>query len=244
MATQPPKADRFGKRSNPKSARQSSRSKRQALQLRLDRAQWQGAIAKIWGMVHPVKHRHLWGSAVVVLLTVGWLRWWVVDSYWVTLPTMTPTLQVGDRLLIDKLTYQWRNPERGELVVFTPPTQDPTLAGQGLIGQGVLVNRTIGLPGDRVEIRAGQVLINDRPIAPSNASSSRLYEVAPVRVPPSTYFVMGDNPADSAATFTYGYVPRQSMVGRVLWRFFPLHRVGVPAQPATSAAASLSRPDR
>lgn len=238
MAPQPPKPDRFGgsQRSGPHPPALSARPKWLALPFRLDRLRWSAAIAQGWDRVHPLKHRHLWGSGLVVLLTIGWLRWWVIDSYWVTLPTMTPTLQRGDRLLIDKLTYQWRNPERGELVVFTPPTQNTSAGGQGpMMGQGVLVNRAIGLPGDRVEIRAGQVLINNHPITNPNTASGLLYEVAPVRVPPSTYFVMGDNPADPNTTFAYGYVPRQSIIGRVFWRFFPLPRVGVPSTPTASA---------
>lgn len=241
MAPQPPKPDRFGgsQRSGTHPPAPSARPKLLGLPFQFDRTWWQGAIAQGWGRVHPLKHHHLWGSGLVVLLTIGWLRWWVIDSYWVTLPTMTPTLERGDRLLIDKLTYQWRNPERGELVVFTPPTQNAGSGGQGLMSsQGVLVNRAIGLPGDRVEIRAGQVFINDRPMTNPNTASSPLYEVAPVRVPPSTYFVIGDNPAAPATGFAYGYVPRQSIIGRVLWRFFPPHRVGVPSPSAASAPAN------
>lgn len=171
---------------------------------------------------------------------MGWLRWSVVDSYAVTLPTMAPTLELGDRLLVDKWTYHWRELERGDVIAFSAPKT-------GLLSGGVLVNRAIALPGDRVEIRKGQVLVNDRAVevnrAPqTGAIANTLSDVAPVRVPIETYFVMGDNRAAPPYWFPYGYVPHQSVVGRVWGRFWPLDRWQMPLPQTQPVGAPKQTP--
>jgi len=235
MSTQPPKSKRLrnGQPLRPFSRNAASATAPQGNQG--GRWHWQHWLPSLTATLRQApawtwQRRHWWGSGLVVLLTMGAMRSLVIDSYLVTLPTMRPTLQPGDRLLIDKASYQWRNPDRGELVAFMPP-------GAPNQPRGVLVNRAVGLPGDRVEIQSGQLLVNQRPIAHGQSLAIEIGDLAPVRVPAATYFVMSDGSALGTApalTFTYGYVPRQALVGRVMWRFFPLDRWGAPTTPTAS----------
>lgn len=240
MARKPPKSGGLGRRSRSTPGRSLQTKANTRPRWPIDLQLWRPKLARGWQALRSLRQPAIWGSGLVVVATMGWLRWSVVDSYVVALPTMTPTLEPGDRLLIDKWTYQWRNPNRGELIAFTAPKT-------GLLSGGVLVNRAIALPGDRVEIRAGQVLVNDRPVemnpaANAGAIATTLNDVAPVRVPAETYFVMGDNRAAPPYWFPYGYVPRQSVLGRIWGRFWPFDRWKMPLPAPIGQSSTPSAP--
>lgn len=240
MATKPPKSGGLGRRSRSTPGRSLQTKANTPPRWTIDPQQWRPILARGWQALRPLRQPQAWGSVLVVVATMGWLRWSVVDSYSVSLPTMAPTLEPGDRLLVDKWTYHWRELQRGEVIAFSAPQT-------GLLSGGVLVNRAIGLPGDRVEIRGGQVLVNNRPVemnagSGAEAIATTLSDVAPVRVPAETYFVMGDNRAAPPYWFPYGYVPRQSVLGRIWGRFWPLDRWKMPLPQPIGSSQPTSSP--
>jgi signal peptidase I len=161
--------------------------------------------------------------SLVLLLAVGvafGVRAFVVQTYFIPSASMEPTLAVGDRILVDKLSYHFHGVGRFDIVVFAKPPKevaDPTVKD--------LVKRVIGLPGDVISSARGQVYINGRvlpePFLPPGTVTSG---IETQKIPPNEYFVMGDNRADSQDSRFFGPIPRSLIVGRVVLRIWPLSR--------------------
>lgn len=175
-----------------------------------------------------------WGVilAVVVLGTVV-LRTFVVQSFYIPSGSMLPTLQIGDRIIVDKLSYRLHDPQRGDIVVFSrPPLEDQAYAD--------LVKRVIGLPGETISSENGNVYINGkRLVEPWLPTGSQSYTGAlaggddhpqfdlpgPVKIPPGEYYVMGDNRKDSEDSRFFGPIPRSLIVGRAVAVVWPLGHI-------------------
>jgi signal peptidase I len=129
-------------------------------------------------------------------------RGFVAQAYYIPSESMQPTLEVGDRIYVNKLLYDFRPPERGEIVVFDHPQEHGT----------DLIKRVVGVAGDRVEGRAGQVWVNGSPTGPSS-------DFLPLTVPRDNLFVMGDNRGNSSDSRYWGFVPVGLVRGRaeVIW---------------------------
>ena len=160
---------------------------------------------------------------VAALVAVA-LVTFVAQAFRVQGHSMEPTLQDGERLLVDKLSYRLREPRRAEVVVFRVPG-DP---GRRFI------KRIIGVPGDVIEFRDGRVVLNGRVLVEPYAVGPTRGPEGPEVVPPGRYFVLGDNRAHSEDSRfqEVGFIPRQDLVGRAVWIFWPLHRAGRVPVPA------------
>ncbi|MGV0026259.1 signal peptidase I [Phormidesmis priestleyi] len=160
------------------------------------------------------------------LLAIG-IRQFVAEARYIPSGSMLPTLQINDRLIIDKLSYRVNSPQRGDIVVFSPTN---TLEKQNF--HDAFIKRVIGLPGDKVEVKNGKVLINDKPIAENYIDEAPQYQWRPEmiglpdRVPADSYLVLGDNRNNSYDSHYWGYVPREKIIGRAVVRFWPPNRVG------------------
>jgi signal peptidase I len=167
----------------------------------------------------------------VVLCTVL-LRTYVVQSFSIPSLSMYPTLQVGDRIIVNKLSYHLHAVQRGDIVVFArPPLEDQEYAD--------LVKRVIGLPGETISSKAGHVYINGKRLnepwlPPGSASYTGALPgdahpqfdlPGPVKIPPGEYFVMGDNRTDSEDSRYFGPIPRSLIVGRAEFVAWPLSHV-------------------
>lgn len=149
------------------------------------------------------------------------IRTFVAEARYIPSGTMTPTLQIDDRLIIDKLVYQFSSPKRGDIVVFSPTE---TLRQQNF--RDAFIKRIIGLPGDEVQVKDGSVYINGQPLRENYISEAPKYEFGPVVVPPDSYFVLGDNRNNSYDSHYWGFVPRQNIIGKATQRFYPFERAG------------------
>lgn len=149
--------------------------------------------------------------AILVILFVA--RAFTVDG-----PSMQPTLQSGERLLIDKISYRFREPQRGDVVVFRYPS-DP---------RQYYIKRVVGLPGDTVQIAGGELYINGILIKEEYTSGPIVGDFGPLVVPPGEYFVLGDNRNNSedSRSRRVGTIPRESIVGKAFVRYWPLSRSG------------------
>lgn len=152
----------------------------------------------------------------------------VAQSFLVQGQSMEPTLHNGERLLVDKLTYRFREPRRGEIVVFRVPS-DPSRR---------FIKRVIGVPGDVIEFRDGRVVLNGQVLRETYAVGPTLAERARQTVPPGRYFVLGDNRANSEDSrfAEVGFVPRELIVGRALFVYWPIYRAGLVEVPAIFAS--------
>jgi len=161
------------------------------------------------------------------------LRSFVVQAFYIPSQSMVPTLDVGDRVLVEKVSYRFDDPERGDVIVFRNPG---SLRSGSLLdavrsffeGFGVgtgrkdldLIKRVVGLPGETVEVRAGVVHI-DGAALPESYDLPDGRTVAPVVVPAGQYWMLGDNRANSRdSRFGLGTIPEDAVVGRafvILW---------------------------
>jgi signal peptidase I len=175
------------------------------------------------------------GAIAIVLL----IKAYVVNPYRIPSSSMEPTLhcarpaqdceaRFSDRVLANRFIYHFRDPRRGEIVVFHTPPLAKIKCGAG----GTFVKRIIGLPGEKVEVRViagnGYVFINGRKliepyIQPIRRSPASPY--GPTTVPKDNYFMMGDNRAQSCDSRFWGTVPRGNIIGKVFLTYWPPNRL-------------------
>ncbi len=176
---------------------------------------------------------------LVALVLAFLLRTFVVQVFYIPSSSMEPTLSVNDRMVVEKITYLFRDPARGEIVVFEGEELgevDPdSTAGERLVrvvGQflGVVpasardfVKRVIGLPGDEIRIEEGVVFVNDIPLDEPYVAFEDPSDFGPITVPDDALFFLGDNrPNSSDSRRGLGFVPLDKVVGRsavIIWPF-------------------------
>ncbi len=149
-------------------------------------------------------------------------------SYYIPSESMQPTLQVHDRILTDRNSYQLQSPQRGDVVIFLPPQALIQMVHGALPidTKTVFVKRVIGLPGEVVEVKQGNVYINRQPLAETYLLESPNYNWGPVQVPAESFVVLGDNRNNAFDSHYWGVVPRSYLIGKVLWRYWPPTRFG------------------
>jgi signal peptidase I len=159
--------------------------------------------------------------AIVLVLFFG-LRL-LVQSYRVEGISMEASFQNKDFLLVNKVLYHFRDPRRGEVIIFHPP--------ELAFSQTPYVKRIIGLPGETVEIKDNRVYIHTKdgeiledPTATPWTSGTHSWTI-----PEDEYFVMGDNrnPNMSSDSREWGYVPKKDIIGKVSFRYFPLGSISL-----------------
>jgi signal peptidase I len=128
--------------------------------------------------------------------------------------SMEPNLSAYQRLIIDKISYHLRSPQRNDIVVIDLPGMDE-----------MLVKRIVGLPGETVELRNGIVLINGEPLAESFPHDFSLQTLPAQELGPLQYFVLGDNRGNSNDSRSFGPIQREYIVGRVWLRYWPLNQL-------------------
>ena len=157
---------------------------------------------------------------VGLLMALG-IHTFIAEIRYIPSDSMQPTLEVGDRLLVEKLSYHFHSPQRTELVVFKAP---PELKAQNLHDD--LIKRVVGIPGDVIQIRNGQTLINGKVVSEPYLKEQPIYNYGPVTVPQHQYFVLGDNRNHSYDSHLWGFVPKQNIIGHAALRIYPLTRFG------------------
>jgi signal peptidase I len=176
---------------------------------------WQAIWAGQWGNLRVLV------VALVVALTVRVL---IAEPRYIPSNSMDPTLHIGDRLLVEKISYYWQPPHRGDIVVFAPP---PQLVRLGYEPRQAFIKRVIGEPGQTVQVNQGHVVVDGIPLQESYILEPPAYGLEPATVPPGQVFVMGDNRNDSNDSHVWGGLPQQNIIGRARFRFWPLDRIGL-----------------
>lgn len=156
-----------------------------------------------------------------IVLALG-IRQFVAEARYIPSGSMEPTLQINDRLVIEKIGYHFNPPVRGDIIVFWPPAE---LFPPGK-RRDAFIKRVIGLPGDTVEITQGKVYVDGQPLQESYIKAPPEYQWGPERVPDKSYLVLGDNRNSSYDSHAWGFVPQENIIGKAVVRFWPLNRVG------------------
>jgi signal peptidase I len=152
-------------------------------------------------------------------LVFGFVRPFVMEAFWIPSGSMIPTLEIGDRVLVNKFIYRFTEPKRGDTVVFTSvdnPKED-------------LIKRVIGVPGDKIAVRGGKLFLNGEPQKEpyTNKKLPDRSFFARITVPKGHVFVMGDNRGNSADSRVFGPLPKKNIEGEAFLRFWPPHRIGL-----------------
>lgn len=179
-----------------------------------------------------------WAIVLVVALGVAvGIRAFVVQTFFIPSASMEPTLMIGDRILVDKLSYHLHDVNRGDIVVFGRPPGEPSVDNIT-----DLVKRVVGLPGEWIQSRGNDIWVDAKtvqgqpdPTAWHELNQSKWLPKGtvlgtPVRtfhVPAHDYFVMGDNRSNSEDSRFFGPIPRSLIVGKVVFRIWPLSKLHV-----------------
>jgi signal peptidase I len=172
----------------------------------------------------PSRRRTFVEWVVILVLALGaalLIKTFLIQAFWIPSGSMLPTLRPGDRVLVNKISYDLHPVHEGDVVVFRRPPRDTSHDVSDLI------KRVIGLPGERIEAKNGQVYINGKmlsqPYLPPGTMTTNL---PPQIVPKGEYFVMGDNRSDSYDSRYWGDLPGNLIVGRAFVRVWPPDRIG------------------
>lgn len=160
----------------------------------------------------------------VALILALLIRLFVAEPRFIPSDSMVPTLEIGDRLVVEKVSYHFHPPQFGDIVVFDPPPQLQTL---GFAKDQAFIKRIIGQPGQIVEVKNGQVFVDRTPLKEPYIAAPPDYQMPPVQVPAGELFVMGDNRPNSNDSHVWGFLPQQNIIGHAWFRFYPLNRIGV-----------------
>jgi len=165
---------------------------------------------------------------IIALLIVIPVRYFLFQPFIVRGQSMEPNFHDGDYLIIDELSYDLRNPQRGEVIVFKSPTD---LSSR-------YIKRIIGLPGETIEVQDGEIIIYnisgkelklEEDYLPENLDTTGNMTV---RLRNDEYFVLGDNRSRSLDSRRFGSLPEKNIIGKVFLRAWPitsLEKVGTPA---------------
>ncbi|MGB3757551.1 MAG: signal peptidase I [Rivularia sp. (in: cyanobacteria)] len=166
------------------------------------------------------------------------IRTHIAEARWIPSGAMEPTLNgtpnqwEADKVIVDKFSYKFNNPKRGDIVVFSPTE---TLREEQF--EDAFIKRIVGLPGEKVELKQGKVYINDKPLEENYVASGQLtstevctsapiqpYLSSSVTIPPNSYLVLGDNRGSSYDSRCWGVVPKDNIIGKASAIFWPIER--------------------
>ncbi len=152
-------------------------------------------------------------------LVFGFVRPFVMEAFWIPSGSMIPTLQINDRVLVNKFIYRFTEPKPGDVVVFRSVDDKDT----------DLIKRVVAVAGDRVAVRTGRLYVDGEPQREpfTNKNFPDRSFSAPITVPKGHVFVMGDNRANSSDSRVFGPLPKENIEGEAFLRFWPLDRIGL-----------------
>ncbi len=157
---------------------------------------------------------------VAFALVFGFVRPFVLEAFYIPSESMVPTLEVGDRVFVNKFVYRFWEPERGDIIVFS------SVEGEG----EDLIKRVIGVPGDRIAIRNGVLHVNGEPQKETYLRDGRPLDDGPngpTKLRKGEVFMMGDNRANSRDSRFFGPVPIENIEGEAFATFWPPWRIGL-----------------
>jgi signal peptidase I len=177
-----------------------------------------------------------WDSIVGALLGALLLVKFVVRPFYIPSGSMEPTFLINDRILVNSFMYNFTDPNRGDIVVFFPPPE--TASEEGII----LIKRVVAVAHDRVEVRDGQLILNDEPLVEPFIKERIEGDFGPITVEEGHVFCMGDNRNNSRDSRFIGQIPLKNILGRAECIFFPPQRMRLFNFPHTFRSDSADNP--
>ena len=199
---------------------------------------YRGRIATDWHLLRTQPKEWLHGKwenwikplLIAAILAVG-IRTFLVGPYKIPTGSMRPILMEGDRIFVDKISYRFHEPKRGDIIVFKYPL-DP---------KKDFVKRLVGFGGEALEIRDGQIYINGQKLDQPPSVAQHFYYNRPdwaygkegqvIQIQEGHFFALGDNSAQSSDSRNWGFVPRKNLIGRAVLIWWPPKRFRVLRNP-------------
>jgi signal peptidase I len=180
------------------------------------------------------------GLLLTALVIAVVIKTFLLQPFWIPSESMLPTIEVNDRVMVNKLAYRWGEPQRGDVVVFRDPRQEEVeeslpeavirsvLEAVGIRTRGDedLIKRVVGLPGETIEVRDNQVVVNGTPLQETYLPQVIMPDEPPVTVGPDEVFVMGDNRDASFDSRRFGPIPLDDLVGEAFVTIWPISHLG------------------
>jgi signal peptidase I len=181
-----------------------------------------------------------WVEAVIIAALLAiFFRTFFFQIYKIPTSSMAPTLMVGDKIFVTKLVYGPKIPftdarikgvgelQRGDVVVFIPPAEEDKI----FFKRKIYIKRVVGLEGETVEIKEGNVYINDKivtmpQIAKNHYLSLGRYGKGEIAVPQNSYYLLGDNSPNSADSRFWGFIDESDVIGKAIFIWWPPKRIG------------------
>ena len=162
--------------------------------------------------------REMMESVVIAVLLAVIIRLFILEPFYIPSGSMEPTLMVGDRIIVSKVTYHLRDPKPGDIVVFKYP-EDPSRN---------FVKRLFAVGGDTIEIKDSVLYINNQPVPePYLPAGLKFADYGPEKVPLNHYFMMGDNRNNSDDSRVWGFLDRNLIVGKAEVIYWPVGQIGL-----------------
>ena len=172
--------------------------------------------------------------ALIMLVIAVVIKTFLIQPFWIPSESMLPTIEVNDRVMVNKLAYQWGEPQRGDVVVFRDPREGEleesvpeavirsVLEAVGIRTRGHddLIKRVIGLPGETVEVRDNRVVVDGEPLDEPYLPEVFMPDEPPITLGAEEVFVMGDNRDQSLDSRFWGFVREEKIRGkafRIYW---------------------------
>ena len=180
--------------------------------------------------------------AVALGLALG-IQAFLVKPFRIPSESMVPTLEIGQRVLVDRVSFRFGDPDRGDIVVFKPPDGQPSSCGVSRASdqpcprgtperdETNFIKRVVGVPGDRLKVLEGRVYIDGKR---QKESFARIDSQCPtcnlpreITIPDGHYYMMGDNRGESADSREWGPVPKDWIIGKAFMTYWPPGRIGL-----------------
>ena len=173
------------------------------------------------GTMYQKAHRYLiefFITVVIALILTMLIRTFIAEAREIPTGSMLPTIQVGDIIMVEKVSVHFAAPSRGDIVVFAPPPSAHAREDY--------IKRVVALPGDLVEIRNNKLFVDKRPVNESYLLDKKMKDLKPTVVPKGHLFVLGDNRNNSFDSRNWGFLPIKNLKGTAWFRFWPFERAG------------------
>jgi len=159
-------------------------------------------------------------------------RHFVAEPRYIPSLSMYPVFDVGDRLIAEKITYRFkRDPQAGDVVIFNPPKTPKTRN----VSNEVFIKRVVAVAGDVVQVKRGELYVNGVSRGKELKLEPIQYNYGPFTVPEDNLFVMGDNRNNSFDSHAWGPLPKERVIGRATFKYWPPNKIGgLPEYPLTA----------
>lgn len=155
---------------------------------------------------------------ILAFIMAMFLRTFIVEGRIIPSGSMLATLQLQDRVMVNKFIYHFKEPQRGDVIVFKPP--------EAINSKDDFIKRVIGLPGEKVEIKNHQVYIDDKPLIEPYLMERINYDFGPVVVPEDSLFVLGDNRNNSFDSHLWNaWLKEDHIKGKAFCIYWPLNHI-------------------